>query len=126
MNYSPVHWREPITKFFSAPSSKTAAELIRLQNFLRVNEPSIRNSDPDSKFLFYASMVVAFGKDLASASLASGDRVILGLRWESSTKTNNGYGAYDDRFVVVSKNLDGTGTVNAFQEIPSLLTATMQ
>ena len=59
---------------------------------------------PEDPFYLAAAYVMAAGSPDALRALLHGQKVILGLRVESSSKANGGLGRYDDRFVVVKRN----------------------
>lgn len=69
--------------------------------------PDTGNLTAAQKFDVYADFINQNGNDKAKTDLANGKRVILGLRQPTSTKANNGIGAYDDRVVVLWKDKDG-------------------
>lgn len=57
----------------------------------------------------YASIVATRGSADAIADLASGNRVLLGMRQENHTAINRGQGIYDDRIVVLWNDASGRG-----------------
>lgn len=69
--------------------------------------PDTSNLTEAQKFDVYADFINQNGNDKAKTDLANGKRVILGLRQPTSTKANNGIGAYDDRIIVLWKDKDG-------------------
>lgn len=73
----------------------------------RTGLPRTEGMTNAQKFALYADYVQRFGSDKAKADLAAGRVVILGLRTETNTRTNNGQGAYDDRIVTLRKLPNG-------------------
>lgn len=69
--------------------------------------PDTSGMSESQKFDTYADFVNQNGNDKAKSDLANGKRVLLGLRHPTSTKANNGIGAYDDRIVVMWKDKNG-------------------
>lgn len=60
-----------------------------------------------AKYDIYSSIVETRGNAAAVAALEAGQRVILGLRNETSTLANRGRGLYDDRIVVMARGSNG-------------------
>ncbi|HEX8225714.1 MAG TPA: polymorphic toxin-type HINT domain-containing protein [Allosphingosinicella sp.] len=63
--------------------------------------PDVTGLDAGRQYAVYASFVIASGDATAIADLRAGNRVIVGLRQETSTTVNRGQGAYDDRIIVL-------------------------
>jgi len=62
----------------------------------------------------YGSMVALRGNAAAQEAMATQDRVILGLRKETRTTVERGQGDYDDRIVVLWRDVEGQGHVREF------------
>lgn len=59
---------------------------------------------PKDRFYLYCLYFLTHGSYKAVLDLIRGQRVILGLRKETSTKANKGKGLYDDLFVVLKRD----------------------
>ncbi len=83
----------------SAPSTAPATAAGKI--------PDTRGMTESQKFDLYSGYMNQFGSSAAKNDLASGKRVILGLRHDTNTATNRGQGAYDDRMVVMWQDSSG-------------------
>jgi hypothetical protein len=87
------------------PSQFLAAEQAAQDHFNNILAhpimPDVTGLDAGRQYAVYASFVIANGDATAIADLRAGNRVILGLRQETSTLTNHGQGAFDDRILVL-------------------------
>ena len=107
----------------------TPAEIgstIRRINDAGSNPPSMPDTatlSDQQKYDVYSSIVETRGTQAARDSLDAGDRVILGLRAETSTLANKGQGVYDDRLVVLARDADGGVHVNEFDRASTEPTA---
>ncbi|HVF51867.1 MAG TPA: peptidoglycan-binding protein, partial [Pyrinomonadaceae bacterium] len=81
----------------------------------RTGLPNTDGMTDAQKYDLYANYVQRNGSAGAREDLAAGRRVILGLRVPTSTHANNGRGAYDDRFVVLWRDGNGTKRVSEFR-----------
>ncbi|HEY0078950.1 MAG TPA: LysM peptidoglycan-binding domain-containing protein [Pyrinomonadaceae bacterium] len=81
----------------------------------RAGLPNTEGMTTAQKYDLYAGYIQRHGSASARQDLAAGRRVILGLRVPTSTRANNGLGAYDDRFVVLWTDRNGTRHVSEFR-----------
>jgi hypothetical protein len=63
--------------------------------------PITRGLREDRLYDIYAEYVERYGNQSAQAALKNGDQVIIGLRIETNTRANHGYGLYDDRLAII-------------------------
>jgi hypothetical protein len=63
--------------------------------------PFTRGQREDRLYDIYAEYVEKYGNPSAQAALKNGDQVIVGLRIETNTRANRGYGLYDDRLAII-------------------------
>ena len=111
-------------QFFASPAEIGCT--IRRVNDAGLNAPALPDTTGLSdaqKYDVYSSIVEVRGNQASQDALANGDRVILGLRNENVTTTNNGQGVYDDRMVVLARDADGTVHVNEFNRASTEPTA---
>ncbi len=109
---------------FASPAE--IGNTIRRVNDAGTNPPAMpdtTNLTDTQKFDVYSSIVETRGNQAAQDALANGDRVILGLRNENITTTNNGQGVYDDRLAVIARDADGTVHVSEFNRASTEPTA---
>jgi hypothetical protein len=85
--------------------------------------PDTANLSDAQKYDVYSSIVDTRGNQAAHDALERGDRVVLGLRTETSTLANQGRGVYDDRLVVLARDADGTVHVQEFDRTSTEPTA---
>ncbi|MDI3290295.1 peptidoglycan-binding domain-containing protein [Polyangium sp. 15x6] len=77
--------------------------------------PDTAGLSEEHKFNVYLGYIQKAGQCTSvEAALDTGERVILGLRVTTNTRTNAGGGVYDDRFVVLHNN-GGVKTAKEFQ-----------
>ncbi len=97
------HWQDLTTLLFDA--AEFSSELIRaelrslLPNYLLPTQAWSQ----DQRFYLAAAYVFAYGSAEAVSSFMRGERVILGLRVETSSKAHGGLGRYDDRYVIAQR-----------------------
>lgn len=85
--------------------------------------PDTASLSDAQKYDVYSSIVDTRGNAAAHDALERGDRVVLGLRTETSTLANQGRGVYDDRLVVLARDADGTVHVQEFDRTSTEPTA---
>jgi hypothetical protein len=85
--------------------------------------PDTNGLTTQQKYEVYSSIVETRGTQAAEDALANGDRVIVGLRVENNTLTNNGRGVYDDRLAVIARSTDGSVHVDEFNRVSTEPTA---
>lgn len=104
----PSHWRELVTLLLDDAEVSNGVLSQELQICLRQMLPAqlMRTETwrPQDRFFLAAAYLLAAGSPDAIRAFLCGQKVILGLRVETSSKANGGLGRYDDRFVVVKRN----------------------
>lgn len=97
------HWQDITTLLVEA--GEFASEIMRaelrglLPNYLLPTQ----SWTPEQRFYLAAAYVFSYATAEAVHAFMRGEKVILGLRVETSTKAHMGLGRYDDRFVIVQR-----------------------
>jgi hypothetical protein len=76
--------------------------------------PDTTGFTADQIYDLYAGYVKMHGSAEARQALEDGKQVIVALRLETDTRSNEGRGVYDDRMAIISKGTDGSKHAQEF------------
>ncbi len=79
-----------------------------------VPAPDAHGPDHASKFDTFADIIHQYGNEAAAVDLASGKKVVVSVRHDTSVHVNDGKGEYDDRIVVIWQDESGAKHVREF------------
>lgn len=106
--FLPTHWRNLVTLLLddAEMSNGALSEELRMcvAQMLPARLMPTETWRPQDRFYLAAAYLIATASPDALRAFLRGQKVILGLRVETSSKANSGLGRYDDRFVVVKRN----------------------
>ncbi len=105
--WPPMTWQFDLTMSWRREETQRAITRIQAAATQRPPMPETAGLNRFQLYDIYSSIVETRGNAAAVSALDANQRVIVGLRVETSTLANRGQGVYDDRLVVIAKGTDG-------------------